>query len=127
LRFAFTVRFFLCLGQFHVYAVLTPSINFKPVYKKEEKKKKNSHRIPAKEEKKTTNNKKKKRKEKKRGEKETTCVLCDCLSVCIPMLLVPIVSVSGQLVIWFVKCLRDEKRRIKNNTTTKQQIQQRQR
>jgi hypothetical protein len=40
LRFAFTVRFFLCLGQFHVYAVLTPSINFKPVYKKEEKKRK---------------------------------------------------------------------------------------
>lgn len=36
--------------------------------------------------------------------------LCDCLNVCIPMLLVPIVSVAGQLVIWFVKCLRDEKR-----------------
>ncbi len=35
------------------------------------------------------------------------------------MLLVPIVSVSGQLVIWFVKCLRDEKKRIKNNTTHK--------
>lgn len=31
----------------------------------------------------------------------------------------PIVSVSGQLVIWFVKCLRDEKKRIKNNTTHK--------
>ena len=35
------------------------------------------------------------------------------------MLLVPIVSVSGQLVIWFVKCLRDEKKRVKNNTTHK--------
>jgi hypothetical protein len=80
LRFAFTVRFFLCLGQFHVYAVLTPSINFKPVYKKEEKKKKNSHRIPAKEEKKTTNNKKKKRKEKKRKE-ERKRRLVSCVTV----------------------------------------------
>ena len=42
--------------------------------------------------------------------------MCDCLSVCIPMLAI-VVSVSGQLVIWFVKCLKDEKKRINKNTT----------
>ena len=62
---------------------------------------------------------KRKRKEKEETKKRRFRVLCDCLSVYIPMLLVPIVSVSGQLVIWFVKCLRDEKKRVKNNTTHK--------
>jgi hypothetical protein len=78
LRFAFTVRFFLCLGQFHVYAVLTPSINFKPVYKKEEKKRKILTEFQQK--KKRRRQIIKKRKEKKRKE-ERKRRLVSCVTV----------------------------------------------
>lgn len=80
----------------------------------EKKKKKFSQNFSKKQKKRRANKKEKtinkKIIKKKKKIRETVVFLCDCLNVCIPMLLVPIVSVAGQLVIWFVKCLRDEKR-----------------